>query len=314
MLSWRLWQTLSEPPFRNPIFHRIRSEHHKRYRPKQQVVMPSYFHYIMLVFVVIGIIRVPEILVILIQLPALLIVFAIISPILFPIVVMFTGGYLISKIVSGINKEKRQYTYELLCASPQGTLHACLLFAMGIFYRGDWFNWQQTFVHLTFRVIQIILIVLGGLTLLTFISGDESTHFVSLRTLVNLVLLLGLYYSSLLQPFVLSLLIGVYGASLDLNQRDSNIVALLLYVVLQCVPYIVGLALFIVFNTIVFAPHPAVHIGIDCIVLGSIYFVREWSIVMMWGRLQHKLNASSDDRSLNRQLASLHIKFEGLLQ
>lgn len=164
---------------------------------------------------------------------------------------------------------------------------------IGYVRQGDWFQWVKSIVQITYRIVQIVLLILTGLIIVLMLSNDEVTRFEPIRTLINLSLLLGLYYANMMQSFVLSLVVGLYTTSLDLSQRVSSFIGLLTYVMLQLIPYLTALALLIVLHSALPNPHPAVTIGLDIVVLGSIYIARELSIHLLWNQLTKRLNTSS---------------------
>jgi hypothetical protein len=305
MLSWRLWKTLSEPAYKNPIFNRIRKEHSQQPKRTKPLVVPRYIHMIALLMMVLVFIRAPLLLVVVLQIPAFVVMGIVIIPLILPLIIVVIGGYLVSTIATNIHKEKQQYTYELLCAAPDGTLRANWLFATGLLHRGDWFQWVHAIGHITYRIGLVILLLFAGLTVLYMLSSDDGTQVESLRMLVNLTLLLGLYYSIMIQSFVLSLVVGLYATSLDLTHRDSSIIGLAFYTILQLIPYLIALTLFIVLQTLP-NPHPAVTIGLDIIVLASIYVIHELSITLMWNQLAKRLNGTPHYAVPNGQVAPTH--------
>lgn len=305
MLSWRLWQTIAEPVTKNPIFNRVRNDDSSHPKSDFRFKIPRYIYFVAIFLGVIALIRIPSGFVMLVQVPVLFIVLTVISPLLLPFAVFFGGGYLVSKVTSNIHREKRQYTYELLCASPLGSLNANWLFAAGLLHRGGWFHTLKLGMFFTYRVGQVVIVILGILTLLTFFSTDDLSRAESLRTLINLMLLLGLYYASLFQAIVLSLLIGLYTSSTDLSRRDANFVCLVTHILLQFLPYGIAFVLYISLNSMFLNPNILVSMVVDIIILSSIYLTREIFIVFLWEQLKQKLNSSSDNPFMPSQVVSI---------
>jgi len=304
MLSWRLWRALSEPAYKNPIFKRSCNE--RRQQSTQDTLkLPRHTSKLILLLIGLAVLHTPYILIFLFQIPAMMILVIVLTPLFLPLILMVYGGYLLSIITSYIHKEKRQYTYDLICASPDGALRANWIFATGIIHRGDWFYWVETLVNFTYRIGQIILIGLACLMIVTMLQSDGTTHFDSLQTLINLSLLLGLYYTSIMQTFVLILVVALYATSLDLHQRDSNLIGLVLYIILQIFPFLIATALFIGLHLMFPNPHPAVAIGLDFIVLGSIYATQELNIILGWHQLTKRLNSTTSSYAVGRT-APLH--------
>ena len=305
MLSWRLWQTLSEPAYKNPIFKRISNDRRRFATGQASIRIPSYVRKLVLALIILAIIRTPYILLLLFQIPAIVITLIVITPVLLPYIIMVYGAYLVSKITTIIHKEKRQYTYDLLCASPDGALRTNWILATGIIHRGDWFYWVEALGNFTYRVGQIILLGLASLTLLAFLFTEAPLYMESLQTLISLSLILVLYYTSFIQTFVLILLVGLYATSLELNQRDSNVIGLVLYIILQCLPYLIAITLYLLLHALLPNPQPVLAIGVDCIVLGSISVTQEVNITLIWYRLTKRLNATTSSYVVGR-IAPLH--------
>jgi len=305
MLSWRLWQTLIEPAYKSPIFKRIINERRPYGTEDTTLKIPRYMKIVILALTVLAIINSPYILLLLFQIPAIAIMLIVLTPLLLPYIIMIYGSFLVSKITTMVHKEKRQYTYDLLCASPDGALRSNWILATGIIHRGDWFYWVEALGHFMYRVGQVVLLIFAGFTLLVLLFSETPPYIESLQTLVNLSLVVGLYYSSLMQTFVLILLVGLYATSFDLSQRDSNVIGLLTYTILQILPYLIAVTLFLVLHTLIPNPHPAAAIGRDCIVLGSIYAIQELNIIFVWYQLTKRLNATTSIYTVGR-IAPLH--------
>ena len=302
MLTLRLWQTISAPAYKHPIFKRIRNEPRLPNTVKLSISWRTVY-YASLMFFVLAIIRTPHFLMWLFQIPIIMVMLVVTIPIQLPILIMLVGGYLVVKITTHIHKEKRQYTYDLLCASPEGALYANWIFAIGILHRGDWFEWIESIGQVVYRIGQVSLLLLTSLTAIFIVSSDTTTHMESIRTLVNITLLFTLYYTSMRHSIVLSLIVGLHTTSLDFNQRDSSIIGLVSYIILQLIPYSIALSLFAVLQIIVSNPHPIIKIMFDIIVFSSIYAIQELNIILLWHQLSKRLNETSDSTMISRQIA-----------
>jgi hypothetical protein len=306
MLSWRLWQALIEPAYKNPIFKRSCNERRLQATAKTSATFPKFASRLIVLLIGLAIINTPYLLLLFFQIPAFVIMIVVLTPLFLPLIIMVFGIYLVSKITMTIHKEKRQYTYDLLCASPDGTLRANWIFATGIVHRGDWFYWIEALGHFTYRIGQIFLLGTASFTLISLLRSDPSTHFEILRTLINILLLVGLYYTNMMQSFVQILLVGLYATSLDLNQRDSNLIGLVTYIIIQIMPYLIATFLFVVLHRVLPNPHPALAIGLDFIILSSIYIVQEFNINILWYQLTKRWNSTSSSYIVGR-VAPFHI-------
>ena len=291
MLSWRLWQLISEPDISNPIFKRVSHRHKLVAKPRRSVRIPRLLVYIGLLAMLIILIQAPQFLLLLFEIPILMITLMVMSPILLPFVILLAGGWLVSAVIGGIYREKRQYTYDLICASTKGSLYANWSFAMGILHRGDWFAALKSGARLSLRLGQVIL---AALTLLTFwlaLSNSHLVGFEQLRLLLMPILALTLYYTHMIQSFVISLVIGLYASSFDWVKRDASWIGMVLYALAQGLPFLLALLIYIGFNRVVLEPHPLAAIAVDIISLAVIVFTREAVIVLLWHPLTHQLNA-----------------------
>lgn len=305
MLSWRLWRSLMEPAYKNPIFKRSCNERRPKLPQESVLVFPRFVTKVILLLLGLAVLQTPYLLLILFQIPAFIILAIVLTPLFLPIVIMVYGSYVVSVITNNVHKEKRQYTYDLLCASPDGALRANWIFATGIIHRGDWFYWVEALARFMYRIGQIILIGFGCFTIVYMLQSESAIHFEPLQTLVNLSLIVGLYYASIMQTFVLILVVALFATSLDLHQRDSNLVGLVVYIVFQILPFLVSIALFISLHILIPNPHPAVAIGLDIIILGSIYVIQELNITLIWNQLTKRLNSPISSFAVGRT-APLH--------
>lgn len=293
MLSRRLWRLISEPDISNPIFKRVSHSHKLVAKPRQPVRIPRLLVYIGLLAMLIILIRAPQFLLLVFEIPILMITLIVMSPILLPFVILLAGGWLVSAVIGGIYREKRQYTYDLICASTKGSLYANWSFAMGILHRGDWFAALKSGVHLSLRLGQGILAALTLLTLWLALSNSHLVGFEQLRLLLMPALALTLYYTHMTQSFVISLVIGLYASSFDWVKRDASWIGMVLYALAQGLPFLLALLIYIGFNRVVLEPHPLAAIAVDSLSLAVIVFTREAVIVLLWHPLAHQLNASA---------------------
>ena len=305
MLSWRLWQLVSEPDINNPIFKRASHIHQPAAKPLRHVRIPRLWVVAGLIVLTVILLQAPQFLLLLFEMPILMITLIVLSPILLPFVILLAGGCLVSAVIGGIYREKRQYTYDLICASTKGSLHANWSFAMGILHRGDWFFGLKWGARLSLRLGQGILVALTLLTLCLAVSNSQQVGFEQMRLLLMPVLALILYYTHMIQSFVISLVVGLYASSFDWVKRDATWIGMVLYVLSQCLPFLLALLIHITFRRIALEPHPLVTIAIDSLSLAAIVFTREAIIILLWHPLTHQLNASAarDDEKLHHLTA-----------
>ncbi len=292
MLSWRLWQLVSEPDINNPIFKRV-SQIHKPAKQSRHIRIPRLLVAGSLLALMIILIQAPQLLLLVFEIPILMITLIVLSPALLPFAILLAGAYLVSEVIGGIYREKHQYTYDLICASTQGSFNASWSFAIGILHRGDWFAALKWGTRLTLRLGQGILIALTLLTVWLAASDGYPVGFEQLRLLLMLALGLTLYYTQMTQTLVISLVVGLYASSLDWVKRDATWMGMVLYVLAQGLPFLLALLVYIGFNRVDLEPHPLVAIVIEGLSLAVIVFTREVILILLWHPLNRQLNASA---------------------
>ena len=300
MLSWRLWQLVSEPDINNPIFKRV-SQIHKPVKQSRHIRIPRLLVAGGLLALMIILIQAPQLLLLVFEIPILMITLIVLSPALLPFAILLAGAYLVSEVIGGIYREKHQYTYDLICASTQGSFNASWSFAIGILHRGDWFAALKWGTRLTLRLGQGILIALTLLTVWLAASDGYPVGFEQLRLLLMLALGLTLYYTQMTQTLVISLAVGLYASSLDWVKRDATWIGMVLYVLAQGLPFLLALLVYIGFHRVDLEPHPLVAIVIEGISLAVIVFTREVILILLWHPLNRQLNASAgqDDEEIH---------------
>ena len=305
MLSWRLWQLVSEPDINNPIFKRVSQIHKSAAKRPRHIRIPRLLVAGGLIALMIILIQAPQLLLLVFEIPILMITLIVLSPALLPFAILLAGAYLVSEVIGGIYREKLQYTYDLICASTQGSFNANWSFAMGILHRGDWFAALKWGTRLALRLGQGILIALTLLTLWLVASDGYPVGFEQLRLLLMLALGLTLYHTQMTQTLVISLVVGLYASSLDWVKRDATWIGMTVYALAQGLPFLLALLVYIGFNRVDLEPHPLVTIVIEGISLAAIMITREVIIVLLWHPLTRQLNASTgqDDDELHNLTA-----------
>ena len=312
MLSWHLWRLISEPDTNNPIFKRVSRIHQPAVKKRRRPKIPRLLLAVGLIALAAFLIQRPHLLLLVLEIPVVMITLVVMSPVLLPFVILLAGLYLVSEVIGGIYREKHQYTYDLICVSTKGSLNANWSFAIGILHRGDWFSGLRWGTRLSLRLGQSILAALTLLTLCLVITSSHLVGFEQLRLLLMPALLLTLYYTHMTQTFVISLMVGLYASSFDWVKRDATWVGMVLYVLAQCLPFLLALLVYMAFHgfrcaqpvapCIVLEPHLLVTIAIDSISLMTIVLTREVIIILLRHSLTHRLNASTqlDDDELRR--------------
>ena len=217
----------------NPIFRRASQTYKPSRSPKRGYSVPRPLLLIAVIALIAAVAHEPQLLLLLFEVPIVMITLVVASPALLPLFTLCMGALLALEVIQGIYREKHQHTYELICSSTPGSLHANWSFAKGILHRGGWFSalrWGSA------QSLRLGRIVLGGALLLIvwlLLSDHTRFGFEQVRVLLLIALLLALYYTHLTQTLVLSLLIGLFSSSFDLNGRDAVFIGVCLYLFAQ---------------------------------------------------------------------------------
>ncbi len=292
MLSWRLWRSIVDADISNPIFRRVSQIQKPGDRLRRGFRLPLPLLLLFVLVLVASLIHSPQLLALLFAIPIVLITLIVVAPLLLPLGTLFAGGHLVLEIISGIYREKYQYTYDLLCASTQGTLYACQSFATGILHRGAWFLPLHWATLVSLRLGSLAL--LGLVAFITWLTlfGTNVIGLEQIRLLLLSALLLLLYYSHMTQTLVLSLIIGLYASSFGWFKRDATFVGMCLYGLLSGLPYLLAGLLLFALGRLVYEPPPLMSFAAEIVALLLIVLIREVSIELLWSLLKRRLNAS----------------------
>ncbi len=290
MLSLRLWRTIAEADIHDPIFRRVSQIQKPAVRSMPRLGRPWLLWLVAALTMALTIIMAPQMLALVLVLPISMITLIVAAPILLPAVVWLVGAFSTGEIISGIYREKNQYTYDLICASTQGKLKASWLFATGIVHRGGYFpplRWG------TRASLRFGLAALAGLTLFTLLfalSDAASFSIEQIRLLVLPLLIMAVYFTNLTQTFVASHIIGLLASSLDWAKRDAILVGLVAYLLLNSLPFVGAGLLYFPFRWLVFEPHPLALMAVEAFALLLIIAARELTIMALWSALKGRMN------------------------
>ena len=160
MLSRRLWRSLAAADINDPIFRRVSQIRMPLRAAKGGLRLPRRLALLGAIALIGALIHSPTLMIGVLVLPMLLITAMVAAPLLLPVATWLAGIHLTAAVISGIDREKRQNTYDLICALTNGRLSASWSFAIGIAHRGDWFaplRWG------TLATMRAGLALLGGL-------------------------------------------------------------------------------------------------------------------------------------------------------
>ena len=292
MLSWRLWRTIADAEINNPIFRRVSQIHRPTPRSRPRVQAPRLFWLLAAIATIAAVIVAPQLFVLFFVVPIFMITLIVAAPFLLPLLSWWAGLFSTGEIISGIYREKHQYTYDLICSSTQGKLNASWSFATGILYRGDWFAPLRWGTRLSLRFGSAALAGLTILTLLVAVSESYTVGFEQLRLLLLPLLIMTLYYTNMTQTFVIGHIIGLFVSSFEWAKRDATLGGLVAYFLFSVTPAaLAGLAYF-AFSWLVIDPHPLMRIGVETAAILLIVVTREAGIMLLWSALKRRMNST----------------------
>ena len=240
------------------------------------------------------IVAAPQLLALALALPISMITLVVAAPIWLPAAVGLAGAVSTGEIISGIQREKQQNTYDLICASTQGKLKASWSFASGNLHRGGYFLPLAWATRASLRLGLAALAGLTCFTLLFALSGAASFGIVQLRLLLLPLLIAAVYGSNLTQTFALSHIIGLLVSSFDWAKRDALLAGLLAYGLLHTLPVVGAGLVYLPFRWLVYAPHPLALLVIETFALLLIVAGRELTIMALWSALRRRMAGETE--------------------
>lgn len=291
MLSWRLWRAIAEVDINDPIFRRVSRIQRLSVRSVPRWKMPRSLWLIAALSAPVILILAPQMLALLLVVPMIMISLIVAAPAYLPALVVLAGAYSTGEIISGIYREKHQFTYDLICASTQGKLNASWSFATGILHRGAYFPPLRWGTRISLRFAAAALAGLTIATLLFALTGRAFFGIEQLRLLLLPLLILTVYYSNMTQTFALSHIIGLLASSFDLAKRDAMLVGLVGYALCNTLPVVGAALVYLPFRFFVFEPHPLALMAVEAGALLLIVAGRELTIVALWSALKRRMNS-----------------------
>ncbi|MBZ0300559.1 MAG: hypothetical protein K8J31_12495, partial [Anaerolineae bacterium] len=232
--------------------------------------------------------------------PAIGVLSFLMLPVMLPPLTALAAGFWAARISSTLVREYHTHTYELLCLAPNGSLGANWVIASGCLHRGDYFSALRFAMYVALLIGGMFLGLLAMVAVFMALRATPSQSLVvALRTVVDLSVILLLFYLHYVQSLVLSALVGVYVPTVFRSRMDATWVALALFVALQ-------LALYAIFygSHLLLAPLLATIPPTDWLAFVStplLYLIlfllpREVIILWLWGVVTTRLNATSSEQ------------------
>lgn len=289
MLSLRMWRRLAAMDISDPIFRRVSEIRKAAAAPRPGIRVPRLLMVGAIPALFAALAHTPELLVLVLVIPILMIILIVLTPIMLPIIVILASIRLMVDVIGGIYREKHQHTYELICASARGKLQASWSFATGVLYRSPWFTPLRWGTLMTCRFGLAALGALSAFTLLAALLTPQAIGIEQVRLLALLALLLALYFSNMTQTLVLSLLVGLYASSFDWSRNDGMTVGVFLHLALTSLPLLAGGLALVAFGRATFAPDPLLRTVVEGGSLLLVVALRELLIALLWRALARRL-------------------------
>ena len=298
MLSLRLWRTIAEAEIHDPIFRRVSRIQTPTVPSKPSWRGPRLARWAAVVAASLALCLAPQMLALVLIVPILMMSLVVAAPLYLPAVVWLAGALATGELMSGIYREKRQHTYDLICASTQGKLNASWSFASGRLHRGASFQSLRWGTRMSLRLGLAALAGLTALVLLFALAGDYAFGARQVRLLLLPLLLLAVYFTNLAQTFVTSHLIGLLFSNCGWAQRDATLVGVLAYLLLSSLPLLgAGLA-YLSFRWLVIEPGALTLLAAESLALLLVIGGREGVIVGLWAALRRRLDGGRLTRGL----------------
>lgn len=307
MLSLRLWRTIAEADINDPIFRRVSQIQKPAVQPMPRWRIPRPLWLLATLGTTVAVLLAPQLLLLLFALPITMMALVVTAPAYLPALVWLAGAFATGEIISGIYREKHQFTYDLICASTQGKLNASWSFATGIIHRGAYFPPLRWGTWISLRAGLAAYAGLALVTLLFGLSGAATFGWTQIHLLLLPLLVLALYFTNMTQTCALSHIIGLLASSFDWAKRDAMLAGMVGYALLNTLPLVGAGLVYLPLRWFVFAMHPLALMAVEALALLLIIAGRELAIVALWSALKRRMNSRLGNNALlARQVLLAH--------
>lgn len=272
MLSYKLWRRLLWPDTANPLFRRTVDS--------PPPVLPGLSsRWLLLPFLAILLLNPLLIVALWLLVPVLVFV---LSPVLLALLITLAGVYWAASISSALAREQTLRTYDLISVSLDGFLNASWLIAVGCVYR------HQLFVLLR---VGLLVMMAGGVGLVVLMSGVLVfwPSLDGLRTLLDMLALVAVFYIHHIQTAALSVCAGLFISTFVTNRAEARLLAGLLLLVLQCFSYLLFVLIVWLVEAGLYgsALYPLLPLFYVCLFT----IIREGGLIWLWQIVCTRLNS-----------------------
>ncbi len=236
VLSTGLWRALGQVERGDTITVRFSGAGKPARSKRGSFAPPRKLLALGLVIAAAALVAAPQLLTLAVALPLMTLSLLVLTPLLLPLIAPILGALLTSEIVAGIARERRQHTWELLCACPGGALQASWSCAIGIAQRTTWLLPLRFLARMTLRAVAGLWILLALLSLWLALTGQQPLGVEQVRLLSLLLLAMALYHAQLAQTLWLAALCGLWASAFEWRRSDAALAGLCLYLALAVLP------------------------------------------------------------------------------
>jgi hypothetical protein len=296
MLSWKLWQALKNPPYLYPLMRRIHAD--AGWLSTLRDIPRPYLYAILLAaaYILWRILpyAVGYVFLLIVALPAVATLLFLISPLLFPLVMVGAGTVWAANISDRVLKQQERGIYDLLCVIPGGRWAANWLTASSTIHQGGTFKASWIMLGGVAVVGLVLLLTLFSLVLVGqfFSAGNELSNFGWLM-LDMIVLFMGQLLHHI-QTMALSPLVGLLIPTYIHNRAEARLSAVGLYLGLQLIPYLFCGLLFYLAPLVASEPVDAGNSLTPYLLV--LFGLREAIIMLLWIVLLWRLKLVADEK------------------
>lgn len=304
MITWRLWSALRNPPSSDPLFQRIATlEYHFNIEfPKHRL---SGKLALLLILPLIGVMlaiypQTALFLFLLMPMSIALLVFAV------PVFLLFgtsiVGMFWAVVVCNALVREREARRYDLLCMTPDGEVGATWSICAACLHRGSFFELMDAGLRALMLVFSVMLTLLTLLAIGIGLNNSRTPDhdlMVSLRTLVEAITLVLVYFLHHQQSVVLSGLVGAVSAIYLRSRLEAQLIVPVLFLGLQIGSYFLGLLVAVdgmsQLYSRLFIPDSLAVLTLPLAMMATFFLLREAIIFGCWALLRQHLQAHTSE-------------------
>lgn len=295
MLSWKLWQALKNPPHRYPLLCRIHIGRRRLFTLKDIPPPLLYAAVLVAAYILWRImpVTVGHMLLLAMAIPAVATLILLISPLLFPLVMMGVATIWAVNISDCVVNLQERGIYDLLCLLPGGRWAANWAIACSSIHQGGAFRVGWFLLRGAATVGLVLVLTLVSLVMVQLFSAGKQLGG-GVWLMLDVIALFTGQLLHFIQTMVLTTLVGLLIPTYVRNRLEARLGAVGLYLGLQLCPFLICGLLFY------FAPLAANKpVGAGNSLTPYVFIVtsvRETIIVLLWSVLLRRLKLAEAEK------------------